>query len=102
MQRENISGSDQTAQPRSRIIAFVFSLLKYIYNSVTDRYSLIADLCGYAERFVFDLLRKSLLLFGFSIYFLFADALSTEILMHILLSEREVKFSCEENPKHPE
>ena len=73
MYRENISGLDQTAQPRNRIIAFVlfFSLLKKlerIDNSVTDRYSLLADLCGYAERFVFDLLRKAFLLFGFSIY----------------------------------
>ena len=53
------------------LTAFVFSLLKKlerIDNSVIDRYSLIADLCGYAERFVFDLLRKVLLLFGFSIY----------------------------------
>ena len=36
---------------RSRIIAFVLSLLKNIEridNSVTDRYSLIADLCGHA------------------------------------------------------
>ena len=50
------------------MIAFVFSLLKkleHIDNSVIDRYSLIADLCGYAEWFVFDLLRKALLLFGF-------------------------------------
>ena len=49
-----------------------FSLLKKlerIDKSVIDRYSLIADLCGYAERFVFDLLRRALLLFGFSIYF---------------------------------
>ena len=49
------------------IIAFVISLLKklkHIDNSVTDRYSVIADLCGYAERFVFDLLRKAYL-FGF-------------------------------------
>ena len=49
-----------------------FSMLKkleHIDNSVIDRYSFIADLCGYAERFVFDLLRKALLLFGFSIYF---------------------------------
>ena len=47
---------------RDRFIAFVLSLLKKlerIDNSVTDRYSLIADLCGYAERFVFDLLRKA-------------------------------------------
>ena len=67
--------------------ASVFSLLKKlerIDNSATDRYSLIADLCGYAEQFVFDLLRKAFLLFGFSIYFLFADASATEILMHIL------------------
>ena len=74
-------------QPRSHIIAFLFSLLKKlerIDNSVTDRYSLIADLCGYAERFVFELLRKAFLLFVFSIYFLFADASKTEILMHIL------------------
>ena len=64
-----------------------FSLLKKlerIDKSVIDRYSLIADLCGYAERFEFGLLRKALLLFGFSIYFLFADASTTEILMHIL------------------
>ena len=64
-----------------------FSLLKKlerIDKSVIDRYSLIADLFGYAERFVFDLLRKALLLFGFSLYFLFADASTTEILMHIL------------------
>ena len=58
-------GSVQTVQPRSRIIAFVLSLLKkleHIDNSVTDRYSVIAaDLCGYAERFVFDLLRKAYL-----------------------------------------
>ena len=51
---------------RNRIIAFVFSLLiklERIDNSVIDRYMyrLIADLCGYAERFVFDLLRKALL-----------------------------------------
>ena len=90
---------------RSRIIAFVFSLLKKlerIDNSVTDRYSLIAALCGYAEQFVFDLLRKAFLLLGFSIYFLFADASTTEILMHILwqvvLSERKVKFPCEAIP----
>ena len=43
--------------------------LECIANSVIDRYSLIADLYGYAEQFVFDLLRKALLLFGFSIYF---------------------------------
>ena len=74
-------------QLRSRIIAFVCSLLEKlerIENSVTDRYSLIADLCGYAERFLFDLLRKALLLYGLSVYFLFADASTTEILMHIL------------------
>ena len=53
--------------------AVFFSLLiklERIDNSVTDRYSLIADLCGYAEQFVFDLLRKAFLLFGLSIYFL--------------------------------
>ena len=33
---------------------------------------------------MFDFLRKALLLFGFSIYFLFADASTIEILMHIL------------------
>ena len=70
-----------------QIIALVFSLLKKlkrIDNSVTDRYSLIAILCGYAERFVFDVLRKALLFFGLSIYALFADSSTTEILMHIL------------------
>ena len=49
-----------------------FSLLKKLESidkSVIDRYSLIADLCGFAELFVFDLLRKALLLFGSSIYF---------------------------------
>ena len=49
-----------------------FSLLKKlecIDKSIIDRYSLIPDLCGYAEQFVLDLLRKALLLFGFSIYF---------------------------------
>ena len=67
MYRENISGLDQTAQPRNRIIAFVFCFfpllkkLERIDNSVTDRYSLLADLCGYAKRFVFDLLRKAFL-----------------------------------------
>ena len=53
------------------LTAFVFSLIKRlecIDNSVIDRYSLIVDLCGYAKRFVFDILRKALLLFGFSIY----------------------------------
>ena len=74
---------------RKAVLLHFFSLLKkleHIDNSVIDRYSLIADLCGYAERFVFDLLRKALLLFCFSIYFLFADASTTElmILMHIL------------------
>ena len=34
-----------------------------IDNSVTDRYSVIGDLCGYAERFVFDLLRKAYIFF---------------------------------------
>ena len=66
---------------------FFFLLLKKlerIGNSVTDRYSFIADLCGYAELVVFDLLRKGFLLFGFRIYFLFADASTTEILMHFL------------------
>ena len=60
--------------PRSRIIAFVLSLLKKlerIDNSVTDRYSLIADLCGYAERFVFDLLRKAFLFCCFLCYIYF-------------------------------
>ena len=54
------------------LLHLFFSLLKKlerIDNFVIDRYSLIVDLCGYAERFVFDLLRKALLLFGFSIYF---------------------------------
>ena len=37
------------------------SLNVWIDNSVTDRYTVIADLCGYAERFVFDLLRKAYL-----------------------------------------
>ena len=49
-----------------------FSILKKLESidkSVIDRYSLIADLCVYAEWFVFDLLRKVLLLFGFSICF---------------------------------
>ena len=71
---------------RKAVFVHFFSLLKkleHIDNSVIDRYSLIADLCGYAERFVFDLLRKALLLFGFSIYFLLADASTTEILMRI-------------------
>ena len=52
------------------VLLHLFLLLKKlerIDNFVTDRYSLIADLCGYAERFVFDLLRKIFLLFGFSI-----------------------------------
>ena len=85
---ENISGSVQTAQPRSRIIAFVLSLLKMlerIDNSVTDRYSVIADLYGYAERFVFDLLRKAyLFVFLDAIYILFADASTTAIPLHNL------------------
>ena len=41
---------------------FFFSLLKKlerIDNSVIDRYSLLADLCGYAEWFVLDFLRKA-------------------------------------------
>ena len=69
------------------LLHLFFSLLKKLErtdNSVIDKYSLIADLCVYAERFVLDLLRKALLSFGFSIYFLFADASTIAILMHIL------------------
>ena len=44
--------------------------LERIDKSVIDRYSLITDLYGYAERFVFDLLRKALQLFDFSIFFI--------------------------------
>ena len=72
---------------KALLLHLSFSMLKKlerIDKSVIGRYSLIADLCGYAERFVFDLLRKALLLFGFSIFFLFADASTTEILMHFL------------------
>ena len=61
------------------LTAFVFLLLKKlerIDNSVIDRYSLIADLCGYAEWFVFGLLRKALVLFGFSIYFFICRCLN--------------------------
>ena len=79
-------------QPRSLIIALVLSLLKKlerIDNSVTDRYSVIADQCGYAERFVFDLLRKAYLFFSGgggldAIYILFADASTTAIPLHNL------------------
>ena len=71
-------------KPYYCICFLLLKKLERIDNSVIDRYSLIAGLCDYAERFVFDLLRKALLLFGFSIYFLFPEASTTEILMHIL------------------
>ena len=47
---------------------------------------MIADLFGYAERFVFDLLRKAYLFVCFldAIYILFADASTTAIPLHNL------------------
>ena len=47
---------------------------------------MIVDLCGYAERFVFDLLRKAYLCGGGldAIYILFADASTTAIPLHNL------------------
>ena len=71
------------------LLHLFFSLLQKLErtdNSVTDRYSLIADLCGYAERFVFDLLRKAFLLFGLSIYILFADASTRDSHAHSVTS----------------
>ena len=47
---------------------------------------MIADLCGYAEQFVFDLLRKAYLFGGVldAIYILFEDASTTAIPLHNL------------------
>ena len=71
------------------VLLHVLSLLKKherIDNSLTDRYSLIADLCGYAtEQFVFDLLRKAFVFLVLdAIYILFADASTTAIHLHNL------------------
>ena len=78
-----------------------FSLLKKlecIDKSVIDRYSLIADLCGYAERVVFDLLRKALLLFGFSIYIFVCRCLNDRDSHAHSVTSRIVRFPHEENP----